>query len=69
MAVFAWPMLGHSLDAYKQLEYLLTRNAWMTVADVDVGLGEVCIEKVWQRATTQATDEDGEWRPIQECQR
>ena len=28
-------ILGHSLDAYKQLEFLLTRNAWMTVADVD----------------------------------
>lgn len=28
-------ILGHSLDAYKQLEFLLSRNAWMTVADVD----------------------------------
>ena len=28
-------LLGHSLDAYKQLEHLLHRGAWMTVADVD----------------------------------
>lgn len=28
-------ILGHSLDAYKQLEFLFSRNAWMTVADVD----------------------------------
>ena len=28
-------ILGHSLDTYKKLEFLLTRNAWMTVADVD----------------------------------
>ena len=28
-------ILGHSLDAYKRLEYLFSRHAWMTVADVD----------------------------------
>ena len=28
-------ILGHSLDAYKRLEYLFSRLAWMTVADVD----------------------------------
>ena len=28
-------ILGHSLDAYKRLEYLFSRQAWMTVADVD----------------------------------
>jgi hypothetical protein len=28
-------ILGHSLDAYKQLEFLLSQNTWMTVADVD----------------------------------
>ena len=28
-------ILGHSLDAYKQLEHLLSAGAWMTVADVD----------------------------------
>ena len=28
-------ILGHSLDAYKRLEHLLTRGAWLTVADID----------------------------------
>ena len=28
-------ILGHSLDAHRQLQYLLSRNAWMAVADIE----------------------------------